>query len=34
MQNAHALRRLTWPAFWLGFVLSGFFDGILLHQVL
>lgn len=26
--------RLTWPAFWLGFAFSGFFDGILLHQVL
>ena len=30
----HALERLQWPAFWLGFALSGFFDGILLHQIL
>lgn len=28
------LKRLTLPAFFLGFALSGFFDGILLHQVL
>jgi uncharacterized membrane protein len=27
-------RRLTAAAFWLGFALSGFFDGILLHQIL
>jgi uncharacterized membrane protein len=30
----HDATRLTWPAFWLGFALSGFFDGILLHQIL
>lgn len=34
VQPPIAARRLTWPAFWLGFALSGFFDGILLHQVL
>jgi uncharacterized membrane protein len=28
------VRRLTWGAFWLGFALGGFFDGIVLHQVL
>lgn len=26
--------RLRWAGFWLGFALGGFFDGILLHQVL
>lgn len=29
-----ALRRLALPAFLLGFAFSGFFDGILLHQIL
>lgn len=29
-----ATSRLTWPAIWLGFAFSGFFDGILLHQIL
>jgi uncharacterized membrane protein len=28
------LKRLTWGGFWLGFALGGFFDGIILHQVL
>jgi uncharacterized membrane protein len=27
-------RRLGWAAFWLGFGLGGFFDGIVLHQLL
>jgi uncharacterized membrane protein len=27
-------RRLGWAAFWLGFGLGGFFDGIILHQLL
>src|SRR5690606_1536758 len=31
---AQAAARLTCPAFWLGFAFSGFFDGILLHQIL
>lgn len=31
---ADPTRRLLWGGFWLGFALSGFFDGILLHQVL
>jgi len=26
--------RLAWGGFWLGFALGGFFDGILLHQIL
>jgi uncharacterized membrane protein len=28
------LRRLGWAALWIGFGLGGFFDGILLHQIL
>jgi uncharacterized membrane protein len=28
------MRRLGWAAFWLGFGLGGFFDGIILHQIL
>jgi uncharacterized membrane protein len=27
-------RRLAWGGFWIGFALGGFFDGILLHQIL
>lgn len=30
----HSFSLLTWAGFWLGFALSGFFDGILLHQIL
>lgn len=29
-----ARRSLRWPGFFLGFALGGFFDGILLHQIL
>jgi uncharacterized membrane protein len=28
------VRALRWPALWLGLALGGFFDGILLHQIL
>jgi uncharacterized membrane protein len=31
---SHDLRRLFWAAFWLGFGLGGFFDGIILRQLL
>lgn len=31
---SHPRSRLRWAGFWLGFALGGFFDGILLHQVL
>jgi uncharacterized membrane protein len=31
---ASVRRRLGWGAFWLGWGLGGFFDGILLHQIL
>ena len=27
-------RRIAWGGFWLGFALGGFFDGIILHQIL
>ena len=30
----HPASLLRWAGFWLGFALGGFFDGILLHQVL
>jgi uncharacterized membrane protein len=33
-RNDRDVKRLAWGGFWLGFALSGFFDGILLHQVL
>lgn len=33
-RSSDSWRPLIWPAFWLGFALSGFFDGILLHQIL
>lgn len=32
--GAGSVGGLGWAAFWLGFALSGFFDGILLHQIL
>lgn len=32
--SATAKRRFSWAGFWLGFALAGFFDGILLHQIL
>ena len=35
MDGDHTLaKRLAIAAFWLGFALGGFFDGILLHQIL
>lgn len=34
MEHPAPPRRLRWAGFWLGFALGGFFDGILLHQVL
>jgi uncharacterized membrane protein len=32
--DLQAARALRWPALWLGLALGGFFDGILLHQIL
>lgn len=32
--DGSAVRRLGWGGFWLGFALGGFFDGIVLHQLL
>lgn len=32
--GAGAARSLAWPGWWLGVALGGFFDGIVLHQVL
>ena len=32
--NTPQAKRVAWGGFWLGFALGGFFDGILLHQVL
>jgi len=34
MHPAHTSRRLLWAGAVIGFALGGFFDGILLHQVL
>ena len=34
LEPTRALRRLAWAAATIGFALGGFFDGILLHQVL
>ncbi len=34
MNETSSTRRLTWSGYLLGFALGGFFDGILLHQIL
>jgi uncharacterized membrane protein len=34
MDTSRATSALTWPGIWLGLSLGGFFDGIVLHQVL
>jgi uncharacterized membrane protein len=34
MDEVSSNRRLTWSGYLLGFALGGFFDGILLHQIL